>query len=637
MKVIDRLLKTHWGYDNFRPLQREIISSVMEGRDTVALLPTGGGKSLTYQIPALALEGVAIIVTPLIALMRDQVASLRKRGVLAEHIDSSLNFYHIDRILDNCTYGDVKILYVSPERVSTRMFLRRVAQMKVSLVAVDEAHCISQWGHDFRPAYLQISKLREVLDGVPFMALTATATSAVLDDIKRYLNLSSPKMFRASFQRENISFLVRYTQNKLDYTLKIINSLPNSCGIIYCRTRNATQEVAQFLCERGIRADFYHAGLGYKVRALKQAQWTSGECKVIVATNAFGMGIDKPDVRFVIHDQLPSTLEGYYQEAGRAGRDGKESYAILLYAPTDGQYLAQSVEGKYPPLDTIRQVYDAFHNYLDIAIDQGQDRIAEYSLMRFATTAKIYAPTAMAALRLLELNGYLTLTDESEHPARIMFRVNRDALYSAHIDQPQTDQLIRTTLRSYTGLFSDFTSIDPQYLSRVAQIPIERVLEILIELSRAKIIRYIPQRTTPLVTLHYPRVPSRDLFIAPETYIMRRSADNLRAASSVDYASNSGRCRSVVLCEYFDERDVEPCGKCDVCRSGASRGGEGDSKIYSATQQMILAILSQSEEVTIFELLERALAPNNVIINIVRGMISRGELRQDINGVLQLR
>lgn len=375
MADIQQILEKYWGYKAFRPLQREIISSVLAGRDTVALLPTGGGKSLTYQVPALALPGVTIVVTPLIALMKDQVDALRRRHINAVAIHSALSAREIDVALDNCVYGDVKLLYIAPERIDTRIFHARVRKMEVSLVAVDEAHCISEWGYDFRPAYLKIARLREWLPRTPFLAVTATATSLVLADIREHLKLDDPQVFRGSFARPNISFVVRHGENKLEQMLRVIRGVAGS-GIVYARTRKATEEIAEQLRAEGVAADFYHAGLGFRMRASKQEAWLRGEVRVIVATNAFGMGIDKADVRFVVHDQMPASLEAYYQEAGRAGRDGLPSYAVLLYNGMDARAARQRIETSYPPLDTVRKVYEAIFNHLQVTVGEVRRRFS---------------------------------------------------------------------------------------------------------------------------------------------------------------------------------------------------------------------------------------------------------------------
>lgn len=639
MAKIDDILKKVWGYDEFRPLQRDIIESVMSGRDTVALLPTGGGKSLTYQIPALAMEGVAIIVTPLIALMRDQVEALRHKGISAAEVNSSMNFMQIDRTLDNCIYGDMKMLYISPERVGTLLFLTRVRKMNVSLVAVDEAHCISQWGYDFRPSYLKIGDLRKELPGVPFMALTATATGVVLEDITKYLHMDRPAMFRGSFRRDNLRFVVRYTENKLDYLLKIVRAVIGGSGIIYCRTRRDTQDVADFLISNGISADFYHAGLGFRIRSMRQSEWTRGVTRVMVATNAFGMGIDKADVRFVIHYQLPDSLEAYYQEAGRAGRDGKEAYAVVLFGEMDARITMQRIDMRYPSLDKVREVYEAFHNYLGVPIEEGRDEIREYNLAAFSSHAKLYSLTAQSALRILELNDYMTLADESDRPTRIMIAVPRDALYRVQIDQRDVDSLVKVILRAYTGLFTNFVAVDEKYLARISGFSERRIVEILIHLSRQKVIRYIPRRCTPLVTLHIPRVPTRDVAIDPRTYSMRRSQDELRAAAAIDYAENRVRCRAMVLCEYFDERDVEPCGKCDVCSSHKERGTEliDNHKLYSTVRELIVSRLADPAlDVDLQGVIKLIPAPGNVILNTVRMLIGEQKVTQQPNGRLRL-
>ena len=519
-----QILEKYWGYQTFRPLQREIIDSVVAGRDTVALLPTGGGKSLT-------------------ALMKDQVDALRRRGVRAVAIHSAMSAREIDIALDNCVYGDVKLLYIAPERIETRIFHTRVRKMEVALVAVDEAHCISEWGYDFRPSYLRIARLREWLPGVPFLAVTATATALVLEDIRRHLELDDPAVFRGSFARPNIRFVVRNGENKTDQMLRVIRRVEGS-GIVYARTRKATEEIASMLIGEGIAADFYHAGLGFRLRAAKQEAWLRGDVRVIVATNAFGMGIDKPDVRFVIHERMPDSLEAYYQEAGGAGR-----------------------ETAYPPLGTVRQVYEAIFNHLQVTVGGGKEAVFDFDLEEFAKRFKFYSLTAFYAIKLLELNGYMTLTDVLDNPTRIMFRMSREELYKLRVDRTELDSFLRILLRLYTGLFTEFVAVDEAYLARMSGYTEARVKELLYQLSVMRVIRYIPRRSSPLLILHEERLPVGDVAIAPATYHRRRELEELRGAAMAEYAENGSQCRSVLLREYFDEPHPEPCGVCDVCLS----------------------------------------------------------------------
>lgn len=630
------ILKKHWNFSQFRPLQLDIIKTVISGSDCVALLPTGGGKSLTYQIPALAMDGVAIVITPLIALMKDQVEALRKRGVNAVSINSSMTFSQIDAALDNCVYGDVKLLYIAPERIDTLVFRSRLRRMNVSLVAIDEAHCISQWGHDFRPSYLRIGALREVLPEVPFMALTATATEVVLKDISFHLKLRDPRIFRASFARQNLSFAIRTTENKLEQILRIATNI-NGSGIVYCRTRAATEQVADFLRQHSISADFYHAGLGYNVRSAKQNDWMKGRVRVIVATNAFGMGIDKPDVRFVVHHQIPASIEAYYQEAGRAGRDGERSWAVVVYSPQDAVAAARRIELEYPPLDEVRRIYEALFTFLKISIGGGKDEIYDFDLMQFAGYARVFSLTAFNAIKLLELNGYMTLTDEMDNPTRLKFRVSRDDLYKFRVDNADLDNFLKIVLRTYTGLFSDFVAIDEGYLARVSGFAEHTVVKMLLTLSRAKILSYIPRRRSPLIAFQEERLPKGDLLIAPETYSGRRIQSQLLAAAMVHYAEQTEGCRSVVLQNYFDEHTATQCGVCDICMARARQKLPAiDTRIdVERARKAVLEILHKDPKTDIQSLMRLMGGSASVAISAIRSLIANGEIRQNSNGTFQ--
>ena len=461
------ILKKYWGHDTFRPLQLETIESVAAGRDTLVLMPTGGGKSVIYQVPALASEGVCVVITPLISLMKDQVDRLRSRRILAEAIHGGRGRQEIDRVLDNCIYGDVKFLYISPERVDSELFRMRFAKMKVSLIAVDEAHCISQWGYDFRPAYLQIARLRDLQPEAAILALTASATPKVAADIMQHLRFREPNLKQMSFARANLSYVVRRTEDKREHLLRIVNNVPGS-GIVYVRTREKTETVAKFLQENGIEADSYHGGMGYLTRSLKQENWTGGKTRVIVATNAFGMGIDKADVRFVIHYDICDSLEAYYQEAGRAGRDGRPAYAVMLLSGDDPSRVANRLRLEFPPVDTIRTIYEGLFNYLQVAIGEGKHRAFAFNIHEFAARMKLFPPTVVNALKILQQNGYLILTDETDNPPRIRFIVQRDDLYRMRVTRRELDHILTVLLRQYTGLFSDFVPIDEQELAQLS-------------------------------------------------------------------------------------------------------------------------------------------------------------------------
>lgn len=558
------LLRRYWGFHAFRPAQEQIIRSVLDGRDTLALMPTGGGKSLTYQIPGLALEGVCLVVTPLIALMKDQVDRLRKRGIRASAIHSGLSPRQIDIVLDNCVYGDVKFLYVAPERLATEIFRLRVARMKISLLAVDEAHCISQWGYDFRPSYLRIAELRERFPEVPVLALTASATARVADDIMYHLRFAEPHIIRSSFARPNLSYSIRHTDDKNGQLLRLVRNVAGS-GIVYMRTREGTEQVADLLRSEGITAAAYHGGLGHAERSLRQEEWLAGKVRVMVATNAFGMGIDKADVRFVVHYALCDSLESYYQEAGRAGRDGQRAYALLLVASDDSDRIRRRFEQEFPPLEKVKDIYEAVCSYLQVGIGDGGGASFDFNVHDFCARAKLYSGTVLSALKLLQQNGYLTLTDTQDHPARVMFCVSRDDLYRLRLRRDELDPIIRTMLRLYNGIFSDFRPIDEGELATWSGYTVERVRELLKRLWQLRVIRYIPSSRSPILYLNEERLPRADLYIAPQTYQRRRELMYERFEGMLAYASNQTECRSVVLQRYFGEEQAEACGICDLC------------------------------------------------------------------------
>lgn len=564
MGMFEEILKQYWGYTSFRSIQLDIIESVYNGTDTLALMPTGGGKSITYQVPALAREGLCLVISPLIALMKDQVENLKKRGINAVAIFSGMTSHEIDITLDNCIYGDIKFLYVSPERLSTAIFRERVRRMKISMVAIDEAHCISQWGYDFRPSYLKIAELRESLPNVPFLAVTATATPEVVKDIQEKLHFKNGNVFRMSFARENLAYLVRNVEDKEKYLLKIIQNVHGS-GIVYVRNRNKTKEIALMLQREGYPADFYHAGLSMEMRNAKQNDWQTGKTRIIVATNAFGMGIDKPDVRFVVHIDLPDSPEAYFQEAGRAGRDGKLSYAVLLYNESDSLKIAQRLEVNFPPPDEIKRIYQALGSYLNIAYGAGKGEVYDFSLIDFCTNYKLNMVVAYNALKILEQEGYIELTDELDNPSRIIFLVNKQELYKYQVAHAEMDRFIKVLLRMLPGVFSQYVRIDEQFLSKTTGLPPNKVYENLKTLSRQKILNYIPKKRTPLVIFIEERLDDKNLRINPERYQMLRDRYVARINAMLEYAQSKAKCRSQFLAEYFGQTDSFRCGKCDVC------------------------------------------------------------------------
>lgn len=561
---IYELLHKYWGYDSLRGTQLQTMRSVLEGRDTLTLMPTGGGKSLTYQLPGMLLEGLCIVVTPLVALMKDQVDSLRRRAIPAVSIHSGMSVRNIDITLDNCVYGDVKFLYVSPERIASEVFAARLAKMNVNLIAVDEAHCISQWGYDFRPSYLRIARMREIVRQAPVLALTASATDSVAEDIMERLGFREPNIIRSDYARPNLSFSVRHTDDKKGQLLRILENVPGS-GIVYVRTRDAAELLAAELKEEGVSADYYHAGLPHGERTLRQNDWTSGKTRVVVSTNAFGMGIDKPDVRFVVHYGLCASLEEYYQEAGRAGRDGKRSYAVLITASDDKDRLTRRFRSEFPSVEQIKEIYSLLMNYLGVAIGEGKFFSMSLNIHDFCARNRLFTGTVQNALKILQQNGYLVFSEDEENPARLMFCVSRDDLYSLRVERGDLDNILRSILRLYTGVFTSLRPIDVQEISLYTGYTEERVMELLKTLWRLHVIRFVPGNRSPMVFLADNRLPDKDVYISPLTYKMRKEMAAGRLDAVLAYASNSEKCRSVVLQEYFGQKDASPCGVCDVC------------------------------------------------------------------------
>ncbi|SHE79662.1 ATP-dependent DNA helicase RecQ [Mariniphaga anaerophila] len=566
MESFEQILNRYWGYDNFRPLQLDIIKSVAAGKDTLGLMPTGGGKSITFQVFSLSKEGICIVVTPLIALMKDQVENLAKKGIKALKIHSGMSHMEIRVTLDNAVWGKYKFLYVSPERLNSEYFKERLAKMDVNLIAVDEAHCISQWGYDFRPSYLNIVQLRELLPDVNFLALTATATPKVVEDIQDRLGFEKHNVLSMSFQRENLTYLVRSRENKAGYLLNSLKNVKGS-GVVYVRSRKGTREIAAELKKNGVAADFYHAGLSSWVRSEKQDEWLSGKTRVIVATNAFGMGIDKPDVRFVIHVDPPDSLEAYFQEAGRAGRDGKKAAAVLLFNKADQTKLKKHVSVAFPAVDNIKRIYQALCNYLQVAEGYGKGQSFEFSIQDFAQTFKFQQTMIYSSLKILQREGYVEFSEEVDNPSRIYFAVSRDELYKFQVANAAVDSFIKLVLRSYTGLFNGYVNIDEELLARWAGIDQEKVYSYLKHLRKSKIIDYVPRNRTPLVYFSKERISLSRLKISKENYDFRKKDFLERVNSVIHYATSTTTCRSQLLLQYFGEDDSPECGTCDVCKA----------------------------------------------------------------------
>lgn len=629
------ILKRYWGYDSFRPLQLDAIKSIASGQDTLVLMPTGGGKSIIYQVPTLASTGVCIVITPLIALMKDQVDRLRKHRILAEAIHAGRSHREIDRILDNCIYGDVKFLYISPERIDSEMFRMRCARMDVALIAVDEAHCISQWGYDFRPSYLQIARLRDLCPNTPILALTASATPKVAEDIMYQLRFDKPNIKRMSFARSNLSYVVRHTEDKREHLLRIVNNVSGS-GIVYVRTREKSETIAQFLQQNGITADFYHGGLGFLSRNLKQEQWINGQNRIMVATNAFGMGIDKADVRFVIHYDICDSLEAYYQEAGRAGRDGKPAYAVLLVSDDDPSRAGQRLRLEFPPLDTIRAVYEKLFNYLQVAIGEGKNRSFSFNIHDFASRMKLYPPTAVNALKILQQNGYLILTDETDNPPRIRFIVQRDDLYRMRVIRRELDHIITVLLRQYSGLFSDFIPIDEQEIAHLSGYQIEHVRELFKQLWQLHIIRYIPGNRSPILMLTEERLSEENVRIAPESYKLREEIAREHVDAIFRYANNQDKCRSLVIQHYFGEQSATPCGRCDLClERRKNRTTAPETTNRNQIRTLLLERLKKAD-LGVKQLAENIPFPIDTILAEVSALIEEDKIIEDLNGKLRI-
>ena len=558
------ILNQYWGFDNFRPLQEEIINSILNGQDTLALLPTGGGKSICFQVPALCKDGICIVVSPLIALMHDQVDNLKRRGIPAIAITSAMRKRELDIALDNCVYGKIKFLYLSPERLQTELARVRIGKMKVNMIAVDEAHCISQWGYDFRPPYLQVADLREICPDVPVLALTATAIPKVVTDIQEQLLFKTKNVFQSSFLRSNLAYTVKKTEDKISPLIKLSQQTDGS-GIVYARSRRKTMEVASLLSKNNVAATFYHAGLSPEERTKRQKQWLTGECKVIVATNAFGMGIDKSDVRFVVHLDLPDSPEAYFQEAGRAGRDGKPAAALLFYNPKNLDDLERNFEASFPPLSEIKRTYQALSNMYEVPVGSGAGMTLIFDQEKLCKTYKLEAIKVFHSLNFLEKEGYIAVNDAVFTPARLKMITNNETLYRFQVENPKLEGFIKSLLRMYAGLFDEYVRIVEKDIAKRANMTELEVKRVLKDLEQRDLLNYIPQNDRPLFTFLLPRVDAKKLYIAPEHLIERKKITSLRIKAMISYISGDAVCRQAQLLAYFGELNVEHCGVCDSC------------------------------------------------------------------------
>jgi ATP-dependent DNA helicase RecQ len=622
-ELFHQILYDYWGYSSFRPLQEQIIQSVWEGRDTLGLMPTGGGKSLTFQVPVMGMKGICLVVTPLISLMKDQVDNLRERGIKAAAVYSGMSRDEIITTLENCIFGDYKFLYVSPERLSSDIFITKLQAMDVCLLVVDESHCISQWGYDFRPSYLKISDIRRLLEGVPLLALTATATHEVVDDIQEKLSFKEKNVFQKSFARDNLSYVVRNADNKLAELVHILQTVQGT-SIVYVRSRKQTKEISLLLRKAGFAADFFHAGLSHEEKIHKQNAWKLDECRVIVATNAFGMGIDKPDVRTVIHMDLPNSLEEYFQEAGRAGRDGGRSYSVILYTAADSAKLKKRIADSFPGRDFILRVYEALGNYYQVAVGAGYNDVYDFSLHEFCLSFKLPFLQTHHALKILELAGYIEYTEEIDLRSRIRFLIYRDEMYTLHLEK-DADELLHTILRNYTGVFSDDVYIDESMLAVRTGKNRKEIAEMLISLSRMRYIRYIPQKKTPFIVFTTSREEVQFVTIPREVYEERKKRFEKRIYSMIGYVEEDEVCRSRMLLIYFGEKNPKDCGRCDVC---LKRNETGLSNCeFRQIAGRLKESLSKEQPRRLNDLVDSvADGDTDKVIRVVRFLIDMGEL-----------
>ena len=623
------LLKQYWGYDDFRGIQREIIESIGSGHDTLGLMPTGGGKSITFQVPALAQEGTCIVITPLIALMKDQVDHLLRRGIRAAAIYSGLTHEEIIVTLENCIFGNVRILYVSPERLSSELFQTKLRHMRVSFITVDEAHCISQWGYDFRPSYLEIAKIRKLVPDAPVLALTATATPAVVKDIQDKLTLKTERtfnVFRMSFERTNLTYVVRHTTDKRKELIHILNSVKGT-AIVYARSRRRTKEFSEMLNEAGIPATFYHAGLDTTVKDERQQAWQHDQVRVMVSTNAFGMGIDKPDVRLVIHIDCPDSIEAYFQEAGRAGRDGFKAYAVLLYNDADERKLAKRIADTFPEKDYIRQVYEHLAYFYQIGVGSGYNHTFEFNIDKFCHTFRHFPIQVDSALKILNRAGYIEYTEEQDNQARVMFTIGRNDLYRLENTSPNEEKIITALLRNYGGLFTDYNYIDESFIASQTQLEPHQVYMTLKGLSQRHILHFIPQKKTPYIRYTQRREDMEHIMLPPAVYEERKKQYEERIHAIIKYATNDQVCRSRQLLRYFGEDDSHDCHLCDVCLAHRPEGKVTEARFTNAMEQ-ILARLDDGKPHPITDLRDIQL-PTDELDAALEYLLQEELIRQD--------
>lgn len=626
MDKFQEILHTYWGYSDFRGIQRDIIESIANGRDTLGLMPTGGGKSITFQVPALAKEGVCIVITPLIALMKDQVQHLKERGIQAAAIHADMSRSEVVQTLENCIFGGIKILYISPERLASEIFQVKLRHINISFITVDEAHCISQWGYDFRPSYLNIANIRTMKPGTPILALTATATPDVVNDIQEKLHFEKKNVFKMSFERKNLAYIVRTVEDK-DYEMIHILRCVGGAAIVYCRSRKHTKEIAALLNKNGIKSTFYHAGLLPTVKDERQRAWQNDETRVIVATNAFGMGIDKPDVRMVIHIDCPDSLEAYFQEAGRAGRDGNKAYAVLLYDPSDERKLKKRIDDTFPPKDFIRNVYEHLAYFFQVGIASGRGKTFEFNIDKFSYIYKFFPIRVDAALRILERCGYIHYEDNPDGKARLMFCLNRNELYLLDNLSPKEDAIVTALLRTYGGLFTDYVYIDESLIAYQADTSIEQVYVTLKNFSARHIVQFIPRRKTPYITYAKDRIDGEKVIIPNEVWEQRREQYAHRIGGILRYAKEDYICRSRQLLAYFGEATQEDCHQCDVCLEQYTDNTTKD-KYFKEAQQAIRLLLGDHKPHFITELRD-ILLPSQYVDEALEFLVGENQIHID--------
>ena len=623
--TIHELLKKHWGHATFRSGQEEIINSVLSKKDTLALLPTGGGKSICFQVPGMAMEGMCLVISPLIALMNDQVYNLNKRGIKAMSITSAMNRNEIGVAFTLCINENYKFMYVSPERLTTELFLKNVHDLNIGLIAVDESHCISQWGYDFRPSYLKIAKLREYLPQVPIIALTASATNKVIKDIQEKLHFKNGAVFKSSFERKNLHYIVQLEEDKISRLFSVCKKI-NGTGVVYVRNRKKTFEISTILNQQGYSSDYYHAGLSADERHQKQKDWIAGKKRIIVATNAFGMGIDKPDVRFVVHLDLPDSLEAYFQEAGRGGRDGKAAYAVLLYQQNDKNQLIENTEKSFPSIDEIKQVYQAIANYYQIAVGSGNGLSVDFDLEAISSNYNLNPVSVYNSIRFLEKEDYLSYLDQSYEPSKIMLLMNKNDLYNFEVRYPKFERIIKTLLRNYGGLFDQHVFINEFQLAKKMMTTKTEIEELLKRLHKMDVVEYIPKSQLPKLIFTSNRIDSKRLEFRPENYKLLKEVALERANSVINYVSEQHVCRNRQLLIYFDEKNVYDCGNCDVCldkqkANKSSELNELNTQIFNLVAkkplsiQDVISIFYRHDKKTVIDTINQLIEKNVLLID----------------------